>query len=149
MLNKVMLIGRLGANPERKIMTSGAEVVNFSIATSESYTDKKTNQKIDKTEWHSIVVFNPHLAKIALQYLHKGSKVYVEGQLQTRKWQDKSGNNHSSTEIVLKAFHGEIMLLEKLGQSSLGARNDQPAGGIHSTMAHTSSHNSFENAIPF
>ncbi|UNF39120.1 single-stranded DNA-binding protein [Bartonella krasnovii] len=90
MLNKVILIGYLGADPESKTMNSGAEIVNFRLATSESYTDKNTNQKIGKTEWHSVVVFNPHLAKIALQYLHKGSKVYVEGKLQTRKWQDKN-----------------------------------------------------------
>ncbi len=89
MLNKVILIGYLGADPESNTMNSGAEIVNFRLATSESYTDKNTNQKVGKTEWHSVVVFNSHLAKIALQYLHKGSKVYVEGKLQTRKWQDK------------------------------------------------------------
>ncbi|EJF74130.1 single-strand binding protein, partial [Bartonella sp. DB5-6] len=87
MLNKVTLIGRLGADPESKTMPSGGEVVNFRMATSESYTDKNTHQKVEKTEWHSVVVFNPHLAKIALQYLSKGSKVYIEGKLQTRKWQ--------------------------------------------------------------
>ncbi|MCZ2158849.1 single-stranded DNA-binding protein [Bartonella sp. 220] len=112
MLNKVTLIGHLGANPESKTMTSGAEIVNFRIATSESYTDKKTNQKIEKTEWHSVVVFNPHLAKIALQYLNKGSKVYVEGKLQTRKWQDKNGHDRYSTEIVLPQFKGELYLLD-------------------------------------
>ncbi|EJF98622.1 single-strand binding protein [Bartonella vinsonii subsp. arupensis Pm136co] len=112
MLNKVTLIGRLGANPESKTMNSGAEIVNFRIATSESYTDKKTNQKIEKTEWHSVVVFNPHLAKIALQYLNKGSKVYVEGKLQTRKWQDKNGHERYSTEIVLPQFKGQLFLLD-------------------------------------
>lgn len=118
MLNKVTLIGRLGANPESKTMTSGAEIVNFSIATSESYTDKKTNQKIDKTEWHSIVVFNPHLAKIALQYLHKGSKVYIEGKLQTRKWQDKNGHDRYTTEIVLSQYKGELHLLDSKKEQS-------------------------------
>ncbi|WP_208435061.1 single-stranded DNA-binding protein [Bartonella phoceensis] len=118
MLNKVTLIGRLGANPESKTMASGAEIVNFSIATSESYTDKKTNQKIDKTEWHSIVVFNPHLAKIALQYLHKGSKVYIEGKLQTRKWQDKNGHDHYTTEIVLSQYKGELHLLDAKKEQS-------------------------------
>ncbi|WP_039761179.1 single-stranded DNA-binding protein [Bartonella queenslandensis] len=149
MLNKVTLIGRLGADPESKTMNSGAEIVNFHMVTSESYTDKKTHQKVDKTEWHSIVVFNPHLAKIALQYLRKGSKVYVEGQLQTRKWQDQSGHDRYSTEIVLKAFHGEIILLEKSGQSNLGVENNQQVGGTYSAMVHTSSHGSFENEIPF
>lgn len=118
MLNKVTLIGRLGANPESKTITSGAEIVNFSIATSESYTDKKTNQKIDKTEWHSVVVFNPHLAKIALQYLSKGSKVYIEGKLQTRKWQDKNGHDRYTTEIVLPQFKGELHLLDAKKEQS-------------------------------
>ncbi|QEE09239.1 single-stranded DNA-binding protein [Bartonella kosoyi] len=118
MLNKVMLIGYLGDDPESKTMTSGAEIVNFRMATSESYTDKKTNQKIDKTEWHSIVVFNPHLAKIALQYLHKGSKVYVEGKLQTRKWQDKNGHDRYTTEIVLPQYKGELHLLDAKKEQS-------------------------------
>ncbi|WP_407965898.1 single-stranded DNA-binding protein [Bartonella sp. C271] len=112
MLNKVTLIGRLGANPESKTMNSGAEIVNFRLATSQSYTDKKTHQKIEKTEWHSVVIFNPHLAKIALQYLRKGSKVYLEGQLQTRKWQDKNGQDHSTIEIVLPQYRGELKLLD-------------------------------------
>ncbi|MDD9329510.1 MAG: single-stranded DNA-binding protein [Bartonella sp.] len=119
MLNKVTLIGCLGANPESKTMNSGAEIVNFRLATSQSYTDKKTNQKIEKTEWHSVVIFNPHLAKIALQYLRKGSKVYLEGQLQTRKWQDKNGQDHSTTEIVLPQYRGELYLLD--------AKKDQSA----------------------
>lgn len=112
MLNKVILIGHLGANPESKTMSSGAEVVNFRIATSESYTDKATNKKVDKTEWHSVVVFNPHLAKIALQYLNKGSKVYIEGQLQTRKWQDKNGIERYVTEVILPKYKGDLKLLD-------------------------------------
>ncbi|WP_139413106.1 single-stranded DNA-binding protein [Bartonella mastomydis] len=112
MLNKVMLIGHLGANPESKTMPSGGEVVNFRMATFESYTDKATNKRIDKTEWHSIVVFNPHLAKVALQYLKKGSKVYIEGRLQTRKWQDKNGSERYVTEIVLPPYKGELQLLD-------------------------------------
>ncbi|WP_375696202.1 single-stranded DNA-binding protein, partial [Bartonella sp. AC67GZZY] len=104
--------------PESKTMNSGAEIVNFSIATSETYTDKKTNQKIEKTEWHSIVVFNPHLAKIALQYLHKGSKVYIEGKLQTRKWQDKNGIDRYTTEIILPQYKGELHLLDAKKEQS-------------------------------
>ncbi|ATO56879.1 single-strand DNA-binding protein [Bartonella sp. 1-1C] len=104
MLNKVTLIGYLGADPEGKMMPSGAEIVNFQLATSQSYTDKETHQKIKKTEWHSVVIFNPQLAKIALQYLNKGSKIYLEGQLQTRKWQDKKGQDHSTTEIILPQY---------------------------------------------
>ncbi|WP_208442185.1 single-stranded DNA-binding protein [Bartonella raoultii] len=112
MLNKVMLIGHLGANPESKTMPSGGEVVSFRLATSESYTDKATNKRIDKTEWHSIVVFNTHLAKVALQYLKKGSKVYIEGRLQTRKWQDKNGVERYVTEVILPPYKGELQLLD-------------------------------------
>ncbi|EJF82618.1 single-stranded DNA-binding protein [Candidatus Bartonella washoeensis] len=150
MLNKVTLIGRLGADPESKTMTSGAEVVNFRMATSESYTDKKTNQKIERTEWHSVVVFNPHLAKIALQYLSKGSKVYIEGKLQTRKWKDKNGSEYSSTEIVLPQFKGELYLLD--------AKKNQPASPAPSSVT-TKSYavasgaadysTSFNDSIPF
>ncbi len=107
-----MLIGHLGANPESKTMSSGTEVVNFRMATSESYTDKNTHQKVEKTEWHSVVIFNPHLAKIALQYLNKGSKVYVEGKLQTRKWQDKNGVDRYVTEVILPQYKGELKLLD-------------------------------------
>ncbi|WP_375707698.1 single-stranded DNA-binding protein [Bartonella sp. AA1HLJMS] len=133
MLNKVTLIGRLGANPESKTMNSGAEIVNFSIATSESYTDKNTHQKVEKTEWHSIVVFNPHLAKIALQYLNKGSKVYVEGKLQTRKWQDKNGHDRYTTEIILPQFKGALYLLDvkkdQSAPSSITSQNYAIASG--------------------
>ncbi|MBB4077344.1 single-strand DNA-binding protein [Bartonella fuyuanensis] len=118
MLNKVTLIGRLGADPESKTMNSGTEVVNFRMATSESYTDKNTHQKVEKTEWHSIMVFNPHLAKIALQYLSKGSKVYIEGKLQTRKWQDKNGHDRYTTEIVLSQYKGELHLLDAKKEQS-------------------------------
>ncbi|WP_455466418.1 single-stranded DNA-binding protein [Bartonella sp. B39] len=119
MLNKVTLIGYLGADPESKTVASGAEVVNFRMATSESYKDKNTDQKIEKTEWHSVVVFNPHLAKVALQYLNKGSKVYIEGKLQTRKWQDKKGIDRYTTEVILPQFKGELYLLDaKKNQSA-------------------------------
>ncbi|MEL6088598.1 single-stranded DNA-binding protein [Bartonella schoenbuchensis] len=114
MINKVILIGNLGADPESRTMASGAEVVNFRIGTSQRYVDKKTGEKVEKTEWHSIVVFNPHLAKVALQYLSKGSKVYVEGQLQTRQWQDKSGQTHYTTEIVLPQYKGELKILNSV-----------------------------------
>ncbi|WP_156850792.1 single-stranded DNA-binding protein [Bartonella refiksaydamii] len=148
MLNKVTLIGRLGANPESKTMTSGGEVVNFRMATSESYTDKKTNQKIEKTEWHSVVIFNPHLAKIALQYLNKGSKVYVEGKLQTRKWKDKNGGEHLATEIVLPQFKGELYLLDakkdqSASPSSITAQNYSVASGAADHRAPVN------DAIPF
>ncbi|WP_375694223.1 single-stranded DNA-binding protein [Bartonella sp. AD24XZML] len=147
MLNKVTLIGRLGADPESKTMNSGTEVVNFRIATSESYTDKNTHQKVEKTEWHSVVIFNPHLAKIALQYLKKGSKVYVEGKLQTRKWQDKNGIDRYTTEIVLPQFKGELYLLdakkEQSTPSSVTSQNYAIASGAKDYSA------SLNDSMPF
>ncbi|WP_375608393.1 MULTISPECIES: single-stranded DNA-binding protein [unclassified Bartonella] len=147
MLNKVMLIGYLGNDPESKTMNSGTEVVNFRMATSESYTDKNTHQKVEKTEWHSIVVFNPYLAKIALQYLNKGSKVYVEGKLQTRKWQDKNGIDRYTTEIVLPQFKGELYLLdakkEQSTSSSVTSQNYAIASGAKDYSA------SLNDSMPF
>lgn len=117
-VNKVILIGNLGKDPEVRRLNSGAPVVSFSIATSESWKDKNTGERKERTEWHNVVVFNEGLAKIAEQYLAKGSKVYVEGKLQTRKWQDQSGNDRYTTEVVLPAFGGTITLL-----------GDKPGGG--------------------
>ncbi|WP_375637036.1 single-stranded DNA-binding protein [Bartonella sp. AP152HLJHH] len=147
MLNKVTLIGRLGATPESKTMNSGTEVVNFRMATSESYTDKNTHQKVEKTEWHSVVIFNPHLAKIALQYLNKGSKVYVEGKLQTRKWQDKNGHDRYTTEIILPQFKGELYLLDvKKDQSAPSSVTSQNYAIASGAADHSASLN---DSIPF
>ncbi|WP_409361580.1 single-stranded DNA-binding protein [Bartonella heixiaziensis] len=150
MLNKVTLIGRLGADPESKTMTSGADVVNFRMATSESYTDKKTNQKIEKTEWHSVVVFNPHLAKIALQYLNKGSKVYVEGKLQTRKWQDKNGGEHYTTEIILPQFKGELHLLDAKKEQSASSTPSPITSQSYAAASGVADYaTSFNDGMPF
>lgn len=116
-VNKVILIGNLGKDPEVRRLNSGAPVVSFSIATSESWRDKNTGGRKERTDWHNVVVFNEGLAKIAEQYLKKGSKVYVEGKMQTRKWQDQSGNDRYTTEVVLPAFGGAITLLgDKQGE---------------------------------
>ncbi|GAA5100463.1 hypothetical protein GCM10023260_12340 [Bartonella acomydis] len=147
MLNKVILIGYLGADPESKTMNSGAEIVNFRLATSESYTDKNTHQKVGKTEWHSVVVFNPHLAKIALQYLHKGSKVYVEGKLQTHKWQDKNGIDRFTTEIVLSQYKGELHLLDAKKEQSPPSPVTSQNYAIASGAADYSA--SFNDSMPF
>ncbi|RWO57270.1 single-stranded DNA-binding protein [Mesorhizobium sp.] len=112
-LNKVMLIGHLGADPEIRRLNSGDSVVNFRVATSESWRDKTTGERKEKTEWHTIVVFNENLCKVAEQYLKKGMKVYVEGQLSTRKWEDQSGAARYSTEVVLQKFRGELQMLDK------------------------------------
>lgn len=114
-INKVILIGHLGADPEIRRMNSGDAVVNLRVATSESWRDKASGERKDRTEWHSVVIFNEHLVKVAEQFLKKGSKVYLEGSLQTRKWQDQSGSDRYSTEIVLQKFRGELQLLDAKG----------------------------------
>lgn len=111
-VNKVILVGNLGADPEIRRLPSGDPVVNLRIATSESWRDKTSGERKEKTEWHAVVIFNENLAKVAEQYLKKGMKVYLEGQLQTRQWQDKDGQKRYSTEIVMQRFRGELQMLE-------------------------------------
>ncbi len=115
-VNKVILVGNLGADPEIRRLNSGDPVVNIRIATSESWRDKNSGERKEKTEWHNVVIFNDNLAKVAEQYLKKGMKVYVEGQLQTRKWQDQTGNDRYTTEVVLQKFRGELQMLDARGQ---------------------------------
>ena len=115
-VNKVILVGHLGRDPEARSMQSGGEVVTLSIATSESWKDKASGERKERTEWHRVVIFNEGLVRVAKQYLRKGSKVYVEGQLQTRKWQDQSGADRYATEIVLQPFRSEMQLLDKREQ---------------------------------
>lgn len=125
-VNKVILVGNLGADPEVRRLNSGDPVVNLRIATSESWRDKQSGERREKTEWHSIVIFNEHHAKTAEQYLRKGAKVYLEGQLQTRKWQDQSGQDRYSTEIVLQKFRGELQMLDTRNSDD-GDREQRPA----------------------
>ena len=125
-VNKVILIGNLGKDPEARSMNNGGEVVSFTIATSENWNDKASGERREKTEWHNIVIFNENLGRIAKQYLRKGSSVYVEGQLQTRKWQDQSGNDKYTTEIVLQRFRGELTLL---GSRDGGGQGGGQSGG--------------------
>jgi single-strand DNA-binding protein len=112
MLNKVTLIGHLGADPDVRATQDGRKIVNLRLATSESWKDKATGEKREKTEWHSVVIFSEGLARVASEYLKKGSKVYIEGQLQTRKWQDRDGHDRYTTEIVLQNFNGSLILLD-------------------------------------
>jgi single-strand DNA-binding protein len=126
-VNKVILVGNLGKDPETRRMASGEPVVSFRIATSETWRDKQSGERREKTEWHSIVIFNENLAKIAEQYLRKGSKVYVEGQLQTREWTDKDNQKRYSTEVVLQRFRGELTLLD--GRDGGGGREVEDQGG--------------------
>ncbi|MDX7951974.1 single-stranded DNA-binding protein [Lichenihabitans sp. Uapishka_5] len=123
-VNKVILIGNLGADPEVRRMTSGDAVVNLRLATTESWRDKQSGERKDKTEWHRVVIFNENLAKIAEQYLKKGSKVYVEGQLQTRKYTDKDGAEKYNTEIVLQRYRGELTLMDSRGAGGGGGGGD-------------------------
>jgi single-strand DNA-binding protein len=121
-LNKVQLIGNLGAEPEARSLNNGGEVVNLRVATTENWKTQDGERK-ERTEWHQVVIFNEGLGKVAKSYLRKGSKVYLEGALQTRKWTDKDGNDRYSTEIVLQKFRGELVLLDSKGAS------DQQGGG--------------------
>jgi single-strand DNA-binding protein len=113
-VNKVILVGNLGDDPESRSMSTGGEVVNLRVATSESWKDRDGNRQ-ERTEWHRVVIFNENLGRVAKQFLKKGSKVYLEGQLQTRKWTDNSGQDKYSTEVVLQRFRGELVLLDSRG----------------------------------
>ena len=129
-VNKVILVGNLGRDPEVRSFPNGGKVCNLRIATSESWRDRNTGERKERTEWHSVAIFNENLARIAEQYLKKGSKVYIEGQLETRKWQDQSGADRYSTEVVLRAFRGELTLLDgRDGGASGGGDEDDRSGG--------------------
>ncbi len=119
-VNKVILVGNLGDDPEARSLNNGGEVVNMRVATSESWKDRDGNRQ-ERTEWHRVVIFNENLGRVAKSYLKKGSKVYLEGQIQTRKWQDQSGQDKYSTEVVLQKFRGELVLLD--------SRSDGGGGG--------------------
>jgi single-strand DNA-binding protein len=119
-VNKVILVGNLGADPEVRTLGSGSKVVNMRIATSENWKDKSSGERREKTEWHNVVIFNENLGRVAEQFLRKGSKVYVEGQLQTRKWTDQSGADRYTTEVVLQNFRGELTLLDSKGEGGGG-----------------------------
>jgi single-strand DNA-binding protein len=125
-VNKVILIGNLGKDPQVRSLNSGEKVVSFSLATSETWRDKASGERKEKTEWHNIVIFNENLGKVAEQYCKKGTKVYVEGQLQTRKWTDQSGVEKYTTEVVLQRFRGELTLLDARGG---GEGRDSFSGG--------------------
>ena len=119
-VNKVIIVGNLGRDPEVRTFQNGGKVCNLRIATSENWKDRNTGERRERTEWHSVAIFSEPLAKIAEQYLRKGSKVYVEGQLETRKWQDQSGQDRYSTEIVLRPYRGELTLLDGRGENGNG-----------------------------
>ncbi len=131
-VNKVILVGNLGRDPEVRTFQNGGKVVNLRIATSERWRDRNSGENRERTEWHSVAIFNEQLAKVAEQYLRKGSKVYLEGQLETRKWQDQSGQERYTTEIVLRPFRGELHMLDGRGEGGGGYGSDPSDPGYDS-----------------
>ena len=160
-VNKVILVGNLGRDPEVRSFPNGGKVCNLRIATSETWRDRATGERKERTEWHSVAIFNENLAKIAEQYLRKGSTVYIEGQLETRKWQDQSGADRYSTEVVLRPFRGELTLLDGRdgGGSGGGGYDDAGYGGGSSSgggfgggdrsPAPAGGRSDFDDEIPF
>jgi single-strand DNA-binding protein len=133
-INKVILVGNLGRDPEIRTTQNGMKVANIRIATSERWKDRNSGEMQERTEWHSVAIFNEHLVGVAERFLHKGSKVYVEGQLQTRKWTDQQGQERYTTEIVLNRFRGELQMLDSRGEGGGsygggGSGGDGPSGG--------------------
>jgi single-strand DNA-binding protein len=127
-VNKVILIGNLGADPEVRAFSNGGKVANLRIATSETWKDKNTGERKEKTEWHQVAIFQEGLVRIAEQYLKKGSKVYIEGKLQTRKWQDQSGADRYSTEVVLQGYGGTLTMLDGAGGGAGGQSTPSSQG---------------------
>ncbi len=160
-VNKVILVGNLGADPEIRNMQSGDRVANFTLATSESWKDKSSGERQEKTQWHKVVVFNQNIVGVAERYLKKGAKVYIEGQLETRQW-EKDGVKQYTTEVVLKAFRGELTMLDSRSGSGSGAgggygASDMDQSGYSSAPARSSGGGAataakiddFEDEIPF
>ena len=149
-VNKVILVGNLGRDPEVRSFPNGGKVVNLRVATSERWRDKQTGENKERTEWHSVAIFNENLGRIAEQYLRKGSKVYIEGQLETRKWQDASGQDRYTTEVVLRAFRGELALLDSRGEGpGAGGDYDQDRGYAGGGGASRGPADAIDDEIPF
>lgn len=147
-VNKVILVGNLGDAPEIRDLNSGTRVANMSIATSESWRDKNTRERKSRTEWHRVVIFNEKLVEFAEQYLKKGSKVYIEGQLQTRKWQDQSGNDRYTTEVVLKNFGSVLQTLDPISNSE-SSTGTSDVGNRYAAMKGGSYGSSLDDDVPF
>ena len=128
-VNKVILVGNLGADPEVRTFQNGGKVCNLRIATSENWKDRNTGERREKTEWHTVAIFSEPLVRVAEQYLRKGSKVYIEGQLETRKWQDQSGQDRYSTEVVLRPYRSELTMLDGRGEGGGGGGYGGSSGG--------------------
>jgi single-strand DNA-binding protein len=155
-VNKVILVGNLGDDPEARSLNSGGEVVNMRVATSEQWKDRDGNRQ-ERTEWHRVVIFNENLGRVAKQYLRKGSKVYLEGQIQTRKWTDQAGQDRYSTEVVLQRFRGELVLLDRREgggvaedyADSPGAANDFGGGSRQQARPQPAFDTELDDDVPF
>jgi len=147
-VNKVILVGNLGDAPEIRDLNSGTRVANMSIATSESWRDKNTGERKSRTEWHRVVIFNENIIEFVEQYLKKGSKVYIEGQLQTRKWQDQSGNDRYTTEVVVKNFGGVLQTLDPISNSE-SSTGTSDVGDRYAAIKGGSYGSSLDDDVPF
>jgi single-strand DNA-binding protein len=148
-VNKVILIGNLGKDPEVRSFQNGGSVCSFSVATSENWRDKTTGEKREKTEWHSVAIFSEGLVKVAQQYLKKGSKVYLEGQLETRKWQDKEGKDRYTTEVVLRGFNASLVMLDGRRDGAGGGEFAGSGGGARELPASGGQSFELDDEIPF
>ena len=152
-VNKVILVGNLGADPEIRSLNSGDRVANLRLATSETWRDRQSGERKERTEWHRVVIFNENLVKVAENYLKKGSKIYVEGALQTRKWQDQSGQEKYSTEVVLAKFRGELTMLDGRGGDAEREEGGYSGGGFGARAEPSGPRESFsadlDDEIPF
>jgi single-strand DNA-binding protein len=166
-VNKIILVGNLGADPEIRHTPDGRPIANLRVATSETWRDRNTGERREKTEWHRVVIFSEGLAKVAEQYLKKGSRVYIEGQLQTRKWQDQQGQDRWSTEVVLQGFNSQLVMLDKAagsgtgsdgaddggaadyGSFGRGSRSGTPAPARQPAIAGGSPHDDMNDEVPF
>ena len=146
-VNKVILVGNLGREPESRAMQSGDKVVNLSVATSENWRDRQTGERREKAEWHRVVIFDQNLVEIAEKYLQKGSKVYLEGQIQTRKWTDQSGQEKYTTEVVLQRFRGTLTMLDS--RSDSGGGDYTTPSGSDFKEAPTMASSDLDDEIPF
>ena len=149
-VNKVILLGNLGRDPEIRSMQSGSKMASFSIATSKRWKDKNTQEQKEKTSWHNIVVFGDGLVNIVEQYVKKGSKIYVEGELQTRKWQDQDGNDRYTTEVVLQGYNCNLTLLDTRNNTNKSSEiTQEPSAANENTVSQTSDSEDSEEDIPF
>lgn len=148
-VNKVILVGNLGRDPEVRFAQNGDKIVQLSLATSESWKDKNTGEKRERTEWHRVVIFNEHIAAVAEKYLRKGSKCYLEGAIQTRKWTDQAGVEKYTTEVVLKKFSGALVLLDKAGPPPAGSADDYGSTTTGDAAPNPPPRGELDDEIPF